>query len=53
VLTLKALADSDWKVRKHGADYRRMWRKVCLVIDADSHEVRAAEMTNHRHIHSR
>jgi hypothetical protein len=43
------LGDGEWKVRKHGADKRRVWRRVHLVIDADSHEVRAVEMTDHRH----
>ncbi len=38
------------KVRKHGADKWRVWRKVHLAIDADSHEVRAVEaVTDHRH----
>jgi len=37
------------KVGEHGADKRRVWRKVHLVIDADSHEVRAAEVMAHRH----
>ncbi|MBL6458815.1 IS5 family transposase [Belnapia sp. T6] len=46
---LKVLGEGEWKVRKHGADKRRVWRKVHLVIDADSHEVRAVEMTDHRH----
>jgi hypothetical protein len=46
---LKVLGEGEWKVRKHGADKRRAWRKVHLVIDADSHEVRAVEMTDHRH----
>jgi hypothetical protein len=46
---LKVLGEGEWKVRKHGADKRRVWRKVHLAIDADSHEVRAVEMTDHRH----
>jgi hypothetical protein len=46
---LKVLGEGEWKVRRHGADKRRVWRKVHLVIDADSHEVRAVEMTDHRH----
>ncbi|MCR0984872.1 IS5 family transposase [Roseomonas populi] len=46
---LKVLGEGEWKVRKHGADKRRVWRKVHLVIDADSHEVRAVEMTDHWH----
>ena len=46
---LKVLGQGEWKVRKHGADKRWVWRKVHLVIEADSHEVRAVEMTDHRH----
>ncbi|GAV35210.1 transposase DDE domain protein [Roseomonas sp. TAS13] len=46
---LKVLGEGEWKVRKHGADKRRVWCKVHLVIDADSHEVRAVEMTDNRH----
>jgi hypothetical protein len=46
---LKMLGEGEWKVRKHGADKRRIWRKVHLVIDADSHEIRAVEMTGRRH----
>ncbi len=46
---LKVLGEGEWKVRKYGADKRRIWRKMHLVIDADSHEVRAFERTDHRH----
>jgi hypothetical protein len=46
---LKVLGEGEWKVRKHGADKRRVWRKVHVIIDAESHEVRAVEMTDHRH----
>ena len=46
---LKGLGEGQWKVRKHGANKRRVWRKMHLVIDADSHEIRAVEMTDHRH----
>jgi hypothetical protein len=46
---LKVLGEGEWNVRKHRADKRRVWRKVHLVIDADSHEVRAVEVTDHRH----
>lgn len=46
---LKVLGEGEWKVRKHGADKRWVWRKVHLVIDADRHKVRAVEMTDHRH----
>ena len=46
---LKVLGEGEWKVRKHGADQRRVWRKVHLAVDADNHDVRAVEMTDHRH----
>ncbi|MBP0496510.1 transposase [Roseomonas sp. SG15] len=46
---MKALGEGDWKAKKHGADKRRAWRKVQLVLDAYSHEVWAVEMTDHRH----
>ena len=46
---LKVLGEGEWKVKRHGADRRRVWRKVHLVVDADSHEIRAVEMTDHRH----
>jgi hypothetical protein len=28
------LGEGEWKTKKHGADYRRQWRKVHLGIDA-------------------
>jgi hypothetical protein len=46
---LKVLGEGEWKVRRHGADRRRVGRKVHLAVDADNHEVRAVEMTDHRH----
>ncbi|PLY42120.1 hypothetical protein CSZ94_12130 [Janthinobacterium sp. ROICE36] len=32
--------------KKHGADYRRQWRKVHLGIDAATLEIRAIEVTD-------
>ncbi|WP_426960180.1 IS5 family transposase [Muricoccus radiodurans] len=46
---LKVLGEGEWKVRKHGTNKRRVWRKVCLVIGANSHEVGAVEVTDQRH----
>jgi hypothetical protein len=46
---VKVLGEGEWKVRRHGADRRRVWRKVHLAVDAGSHEIRAVEMTDHRH----
>jgi hypothetical protein len=46
---LRVLGEGEWKVRRHGADRRRVWRKVHLAVDAASHDIRAVEMTDHRH----
>jgi hypothetical protein len=46
---LKVLGEGEWKLRRDGADRRRIWRKVHLAVDADSHEIRAVEMTDYRH----
>jgi len=42
---IKMLGEGEWKTKKHGADYRRQWRKVHLGIDADTLEIRAIEVT--------
>lgn len=42
---IKMLGEGEWKCKKHGADYRRQWRKVHLGIDAQTLEVRAIEIT--------
>lgn len=31
---IKMLGEGEWKMKKHGAHYRRQWRKVHLCIDA-------------------
>ena len=33
---VKMLGEGEWKTKKHGADYRRQWRKVHLGIDAET-----------------
>jgi hypothetical protein len=40
------LGEGEWKTRKHGADYRRQWRKAHLGIDAATLEIRAMEVTD-------
>ena len=42
---LKVFGEGEWKVRKHGAGYRRVWRKLHLAVDAATHEVVAALVT--------
>lgn len=43
---IKFLGEGEWKRKKHGAEYRRQWRKVHLGIDAQTLEIRAIEVTN-------
>ena len=40
------MGEGEWKRKKHGAEYRRQWRKVHLAIDADTFEIRAVEVTD-------
>jgi hypothetical protein len=42
---LKLYGEGEWKVRQHGYSRRRTWRKLHLAIDADSHEIQAAMVT--------
>ena len=43
---IKMLGEGEWKTKKHGADYRRQWRKGHLGIDASTLEIRAMEVTD-------
>ena len=43
---IKFLGEDKWKRKKHGAEYRRQWRKVHLGIDAQTLEIRAIEVTD-------
>lgn len=43
---IKFLGEGEWKRKKHGAEYRRQWRKVHLDIDAQTLEIRAIEVTD-------
>jgi hypothetical protein len=42
---IKMTGEGEWKTRKHGASYRRQWRKVHLGIDAETLDIRAIEVT--------
>jgi hypothetical protein len=42
---LKMMGEGEWKTKKHGAEYRRQWRKLHLGIDAETMEIRAVEVT--------
>jgi len=43
---IEMLGEGEWKTKKHGAEYRRQWRKVHLGIDASTLEIRAMEVTD-------
>ncbi|XZG70536.1 IS5 family transposase [Chitinibacteraceae bacterium HSL-7] len=42
---IQFLGEGEWKRKKHGAEYRRQWRKVHLGIDAETLDIRAIEVT--------
>jgi Transposase DDE domain len=42
---LKVFGEGEWKVRKHGYSKRRIWRKLHLAIDAETHEIQAVTVT--------
>jgi len=42
---LKVYGEGEWKVRTHGKDKRRTWRKYHVAIDPSTHEVVTVELT--------
>ena len=42
---LKFLGEGEWKCKKHGAEYRRQWRKLHIAIDAETLQIRAVQLT--------
>ena len=40
---LKVFVEGEWKVRKHGYDKRRVWRKLHLAVDPATQDIVAAE----------
>jgi hypothetical protein len=43
---LKLYGEGEWKVRLHGKEKRRTWRKLHLLIDHTTHEAVALSMTD-------
>ncbi len=41
----KFLGEGEWKRKKHGAEYRRQWRKLHIGIDAKTLQIRAIQLT--------
>lgn len=37
--------EGEWKVRKHGAEKRRVWRKLHLAVDPVTHDIVVAEVS--------
>ncbi|OWU16012.1 transposase, partial [Vibrio parahaemolyticus] len=42
---LKVFGEGEWKVKKHGTEKRRTWRKQHLAVDVDTHDVISAEVS--------
>ena len=42
---LKVFGEGEWKVRQHGVDKRRTWRKIHLLVDRETGDVVAVEVT--------
>ena len=45
---LKVYGEGEWKVRKHGNEKRRTWRKIHLSSDPDTMEIVGCELTGNR-----
>ena len=46
---MKMLGAGEWKIRKHGAKYRRQWRKMHLGVKAQTLDIRAIGGYRQRH----
>jgi hypothetical protein len=42
---LKVFGEGEWKVRKHGKERRRIWRKLHLAVDSNTHEIICADLS--------
>jgi len=45
---IKMIGEGEWKRKKHGAGYRRQWRKLHIGIDAETLQIRAVMVTDSR-----
>ncbi|MCY2874572.1 IS5 family transposase, partial [Klebsiella pneumoniae] len=36
---LKVFGEGEWKVKKHGQERHRIWRKLHLAVDSNTHEI--------------
>ncbi|MCV5720624.1 transposase, partial [Escherichia coli] len=44
---LKVFGEGEWKVKKHGKERRRIWRKLHLAVDSKTHEIICADLSLH------
>ncbi|MBW4246482.1 transposase, partial [Enterobacter roggenkampii] len=42
---LKVFGEGERKVRKHGQERRRIWRKLHLAVDSNTHEIICADLS--------
>ncbi|MCG7564550.1 transposase [Pseudoalteromonas sp. McH1-42] len=42
---LKVYGNGEWHARKHGANKRRIWRKLHLAFDENTHQIVGAELS--------
>jgi hypothetical protein len=42
---LKVFGEGEWKVKKHGQERRRIWRKLHLAVDSKTHEIICADLS--------
>ncbi len=42
---LNVLGEGEWKVKKYGQEKRRIWRKLHLAVDTETHEVICADLS--------
>lgn len=42
---LEVFGECEWKVKKHGKERRRIWRKLHLAVDGKTHEIICADLS--------
>lgn len=42
---LKVFGEGEWKVKKHGKEHHRIWRKLHLAVDGKTHEIICADLS--------
>jgi transposase len=47
---LKLYGEGEWKVRTHGADKRRSWRKLHISMDASTHQLTSVLLTDNEQL---